>query len=74
MTIAFIVAPISYVTRIPSTSLATQVKVRELVLPEMVRHGPIEAWIIDDTGFAKVDGAAIKAGKKKESFLIHKGK
>jgi SRSO17 transposase len=24
-------------------------KVRELVLPEMERHGPIEAWIIDDT-------------------------
>jgi SRSO17 transposase len=28
-------------------------KVQELVLPEMVRHGPIEAWIIDDTGFPK---------------------
>ena len=26
---------------------------RELVLPEMKRHGPIEAWIIDDTGFPK---------------------
>lgn len=28
-------------------------KVRERVLPEMERHGPIEAWIIDDTGFPK---------------------
>jgi SRSO17 transposase len=28
-------------------------KVRELVMPEMQRHGPIEAWIIDDTGFPK---------------------
>ncbi len=28
-------------------------KVRELVLPEMERHGPIKAWIIDDTGFPK---------------------
>src|SRR5271165_7318872 len=28
-------------------------KVREMVLPEIVRHGPIEAWIIDDTGFPK---------------------
>ena len=28
-------------------------KVREMVLPAMTRHGPIEAWIIDDTGFAK---------------------
>jgi len=28
-------------------------KVREMVLPGMERHGPIEAWIIDDTGFPK---------------------
>jgi SRSO17 transposase len=28
-------------------------RVRELVLPVMERHGPIEAWIIDDTGFPK---------------------
>src|SRR5215470_10351764 len=28
-------------------------KVRELVLPEVERHGPIEAWIIDDTSFPK---------------------
>src|SRR5262245_15405381 len=28
-------------------------KVRELVLPDLERHGPIEAWIIDDTSFPK---------------------
>jgi SRSO17 transposase len=28
-------------------------KVREMVVPEIERHGPIEAWIIDDTGFPK---------------------
>jgi len=28
-------------------------KVRELVLPAMERDGPIEVWIIDDTGFPK---------------------
>ena len=28
-------------------------KVRDLVLPQMDRHGPIEAWIIDDTSFPK---------------------
>jgi SRSO17 transposase len=28
-------------------------KVREQVLPAMERHGPIEVWIIDDTGFPK---------------------
>jgi SRSO17 transposase len=28
-------------------------KVREMVLAAIERHGPIEAWIIDDTGFPK---------------------
>src|ERR1700740_1850527 len=28
-------------------------QVREMVLPGILRHGPIEAWIIDDTGFPK---------------------
>jgi SRSO17 transposase len=28
-------------------------KVRETVLPAIERHGPIEAWIIDDTSFPK---------------------
>jgi SRSO17 transposase len=28
-------------------------KVREVVLPKIERHGPIEAWIIDDTSFPK---------------------
>ncbi len=28
-------------------------KVRELVLPVIEKHGPVEAWIVDDTGFPK---------------------
>jgi SRSO17 transposase len=28
-------------------------KVHAMVLPQIERHGPIEAWIIDDTGFPK---------------------
>src|SRR6202041_3477028 len=28
-------------------------KIREMVLPQIERHGAIEAWIIDDTGFPK---------------------
>jgi SRSO17 transposase len=28
-------------------------KVREMVLPAIERHGPIEAWIIDDTSYPK---------------------
>jgi SRSO17 transposase len=29
-------------------------KVRELVLPAIERHGPIEAWIIDDPGSSTI--------------------
>lgn len=32
---------------------AVLAKVREMVLPAIERHGPIEAWIVDDTGFPK---------------------
>jgi SRSO17 transposase len=28
-------------------------KVRELVVPKIERHGPIVAWIVDDTSFPK---------------------
>ena len=28
-------------------------KVRDMVVPEIERHGPVEAWIIDDTSFPK---------------------
>jgi len=28
-------------------------KVRAMVVPALERHGPIEAWIVDDTGFPK---------------------
>jgi SRSO17 transposase len=32
---------------------AVLAKVREMVLPKIERHGPIDAWIVDDTGFPK---------------------
>jgi SRSO17 transposase len=31
----------------------THSKVRELTLPVIEKHGPVKAWIIDDTGFPK---------------------
>ncbi len=35
---------------------AVLAKVREMVVPQIERHGPIEAWIIDDTSFPKKGG------------------
>jgi SRSO17 transposase len=32
---------------------AVLAKVRQMVVPKIERHGPIEAWIIDDTSFPK---------------------
>jgi SRSO17 transposase len=34
-------------------------KVRDLVLPAIERHGPIEAWIIDDTSFPKCGSKSV---------------
>jgi hypothetical protein len=34
-------------------------KVGEMVLPAIERSGPIEAWIIDDTGFPRRGGTRL---------------
>ena len=42
-----------FVGKAPWSDDRVLTKVRELVLPSIERQGPIEAWIIDDTGFPK---------------------
>jgi SRSO17 transposase len=42
-----------FVGNAPWSDAAMLAKVGELVLPVIERSGPIEAWIIDDTGFPK---------------------
>lgn len=42
-----------FVGQAPWSDEQVLAKVREMVLPAIERHGPIEAWIIDDTGFPK---------------------
>jgi SRSO17 transposase len=42
-----------FVANAPWSDERVLAKVRELVVPAIERHGPIEAWIIDDTSFPK---------------------
>jgi SRSO17 transposase len=42
-----------FVANAPWSDEPVLAKVRELVLPSIERHGPIEVWIIDDTSFPK---------------------
>jgi SRSO17 transposase len=39
-------------------------KVREMVLPALERHGPIEVWIIDDTGLPKKGRHSVGVGRQ----------
>ena len=42
-----------FVANAPWSDEQMLAKVRELVLPSIVRRGPIEVWIVDDTSFPK---------------------
>ncbi len=42
-----------FVANAPWSDEPVLAKVREMVVPAIERHGPIEAWIIDDTAFPK---------------------
>jgi SRSO17 transposase len=42
-----------FVATAPWSDAAVLAAVREQVLPALTRHGPVTAWIIDDTGFPK---------------------
>ena len=39
-------------------------KIREIVLPKIEAHGPITAWIIDDTGFPKKDKHSVGVARQ----------
>jgi SRSO17 transposase len=42
-----------FVANSPWSDEQVLAKVRDMVVPEIARHGPIETWIIDDTSFPK---------------------
>src|ERR1700726_4683319 len=48
-----------FVAEAPWSDEPVLVKVREMVVPAIERHGPIEAWIIDDTSFPKCGSKSV---------------
>ena len=42
-----------FVGQAPWSDAALLARVRDWVLPKIEQHGPIRAWIVDDTGFPK---------------------
>ncbi|RWK27981.1 MAG: IS701 family transposase [Mesorhizobium sp.] len=42
-----------FVGQAPWSDAALLARVRDWVLPQIEQHGPIRAWIVDDTGFPK---------------------
>jgi SRSO17 transposase len=51
-----------FVNQAPWSDDKVLAKVRELVLPEMERHGAIEVWIVDDTGIPKKGRHSVGVG------------
>ena len=51
-----------FVGQSPWSDQKVLTKAGEMVLPSIESHGPIEAWIIDDTGFSQERGALGRRG------------
>ena len=52
------------VANAPWSDAAVMAKVCQMVLPGIERHGPIEAWIIDDTGLPKKGRHSVGVGRQ----------
>jgi SRSO17 transposase len=53
-----------FVNQAPWSDEKVLAKVREMVMPALERHGPVEAWIIDDTGFPKKGRHSVGVGRQ----------
>src|ERR1700686_448107 len=53
-----------FVNQAPWSDAKGLAKGREMVVPALERHGPIEAWIIDDTGLPKKGRHSVGVGRQ----------
>src|SRR3977135_3556822 len=55
---------LDFVNQAPWSDEKVLAKVHEMVMPALERHGPIEAWIIDDTGLPQKGAPSGGAGRQ----------
>jgi SRSO17 transposase len=53
-----------FIAKAPWSDAAVLAAVREQVLPALTRHGPITAWILDDTGFPKKEKPSVGVARQ----------
>jgi SRSO17 transposase len=53
-----------FVNQAPWSDEKVLAEVRKMVVPALERHGPIEAWIIDDTGLPKKGRHSVGVGRQ----------
>jgi len=53
-----------FVNQAPWSDEEVLAKVRAMVVPALERHGPVEAWIIDDTGLPKKGRHSVGVGRQ----------
>jgi SRSO17 transposase len=53
-----------FVNQAPWSDEKVLAQVRKMVVPALERHGPIEAWIIDDTGLPKKGRHSVGVGRQ----------
>ena len=53
-----------FVNQAPWSDEKVLAKVREMVVPALESHGPVEAWIIDDTGLPKKGRHSVGVGRQ----------
>ena len=57
-------ALLHFIGQSPRSDPQVLAKVREMVLPAIERHGPVVAWIVDDTSYPKKEEHSVGVARQ----------